>query len=56
MLIVLGLAALLEFAQLSAVGVLTNQAATAAKSATLGHLGMRFVYRVFAGLFVVAHD
>ena len=40
-------AAALEFAKLSTIGLISNQYATAAKDPELGHAAMRFVYRIF---------
>ncbi len=51
-LVVVALAAAVEFAKLSVLGMLTNQFAMAGKDGTLGHQGMRFVYRVVSVVFV----
>ena len=51
-LVVVAMAAVIEFAKLSVLGMLTNQFAMAGKDGTLGHHGMRFVYRVFSVVFV----
>jgi LSD1 subclass zinc finger protein len=45
--VLLLIAAGFEFAKLSAIGLLANQYATAAKDPDLAHAGMRFVYRIF---------
>lgn len=50
--VVLLLAACLEFAKVCTLGILTNQYATAGKDPDLAYSGMRFVYRIFAVVFV----
>lgn len=51
-LVVVALAAAMEFAKLSVLGLITNQFAMAGKDGTLGHQGLRFVYRVLSVVFV----